>query len=359
MNDQYGLGNLFDHESESQNTPLDSEEIPEMHSAADHATMELKTAIAGQKSNAPSVSELSRAAQALAASSACTAPAAEIEEEALLLLIRQMKSNKAAVPVESPSVPQLEGVGDAVISQPAPDAGCESGDSAASQPSDVHWRFIEDVTEDNNAVTESDVSVLCSWIDSCIKALAALREVSSHQDGRRLGEQRSITLLSMYAKQVPECTCVRCRWHKDGDLPELMWVSWLANSTTHGLLGRRARQVVLDEHDKVIFSTANVSFAKTGITGGLGHPELICDNNHCSLLIPWVGAAMKKVKRTSPDRDEVRACFMRVRAIFEIMMTRLTVGCIEEDEDCLQPPVLRCLWYSAHRVRDMLCLRTL
>ena len=182
VNDEYGLGNLFDHESESQNAQFDSEEIPEMNAAADHTTMELKTAIAGQKSNVPSASQLSLAAQELAASSTCAVPAAEMEEEALLLLIRQMKKpGKSAGPLESPSVSQLEGVGDAVISQPSPDAGCESDDSAASQPNDdVHWRFLEDAAEGNANLTESDVSVLCSWLDACVKTLAALREVSSH-----------------------------------------------------------------------------------------------------------------------------------------------------------------------------------
>ena len=141
-------------------------------------------------------------------------------------------------------------------------------------------------------------------------------------------------MVCMHAKKIPECTCVRCRWHKDGDVPELMWVSWLSNSAAHGVLGRRARQVVLDEHNKVIFSTANTSFAKTGIVGGIGQPELSCDDTHCSLLIPWVGAAMKKIKRTSPDRDEVRQCFIRVHSMFEIIVARLAVGAIDEDEAC-------------------------
>ena len=78
------------------------------------------------------------------------------------------------------------------------------------------------------------------------------------------------------------------------------------------MFGRRARHVNLDENAKVLYCTADTHYARTGIAGVLSHPEIMCDEAHADILIPYVGPAMKKVKKTSADRDQVPECCLTV-----------------------------------------------
>ena len=278
--------------------------------ATAQTTRELKRAMSSRQS-APSARQVTRATRAIA-ESGCASPTAEMQEEALLLLIRQRKQDRSKRPRQL----RLEGVGEATCQD-------VDSDSAASDNS------AEVVPNDRNSWVVQNFA----GTSACITVLEALREVHDLQEGKSLGQDRSISLVLMHPTRIDECQCVRCKWHlaHAGDLPEVIWVSWLNNSPTYGVTGRRARQVLLDTHNKVIFSTANTSMAKTGIAGGLGQPELLCDYNHSHVLCRWVGAAMRKVKKSSPDRDQVPGKFLIAKSFYERMVSCAVVGDMLED----------------------------
>ena len=67
--------------------------------------------------------------------------------------------------------------------------------------------------------------------------------------------------------------------------------------------------MTLDNDDKV-YCTADTTYARTRIRGGLGHPEIVCDARHCQIIVPYIGAAMKKVKKyhQTGTRSHVVVC---------------------------------------------------
>lgn len=138
----------------------------------------------------------------------------------------------------------------------------------------------------------------------------------------------------MRAGKVAGCGCVRCKWGDTVDLPELMFVHWLNNSPAHGLMGRKARQVNLDENNKVLYSTADSSMSRTGVSSGMGQPEVICDASHCDVLIPYTGAVMKKIKKTSADRDLMPQECLQYMSFCNIMFVRMAPA-VAQDQDCL------------------------
>ena len=83
---------------------------------------------------------------------------------------------------------------------------------------------------------------------------------------------------------------------------------------------RQGRQVLLDEEDKILFSTPDVSMYRTGISSGVGFPELRLDSRHADILVSCVKASMKKIKRTVPYRDKVAASFLRIKSCCDAML---------------------------------------
>ena len=80
----------------------------------------------------------------------------------------------------------------------------------------------------------------------------------------------------------------------------------------------------LDDDGKVLFSVADCTMYRTGISNGIGYPELCFDDRHAHVLLPFVRAAMRKVKRTNPDRDAVSPHFLRLRDFCEHMLTSVS-----------------------------------
>ena len=264
--------------------------------ATARTTKELMQAVSSRKS-LPTARQVARATEEIA-SSGCTAPNAEMQEEALLLLIRQRNDHKS----QTSQTVRLEGVGDAVGSeqQQQPKGGVDSDSddvddeaplAVAASHAQNSWVLESFPVADDDGEKHHDICVLTSWADACISVMAALRQVHAQQEGKELGENRSVSLVQLRPERVDGCKCVRCHWNlaQPGDLPDIIWVSWLNNSPSYGVTGRRARQVLLDAENKIIFSTAHTTLAKTGISGGLGQPEILCDKAHCDVLIKWVG----------------------------------------------------------------------
>ena len=98
----------------------------------------------------------------------------------------------------------------------------------------------------------------------------------------------------------------------------------LTEQLRHGLVGRQGREVKLDDDGKVLFSVADCTMYRTGISNGIGYPELCLDDRHAHVLLPSVRAAMRKVKRTDPDRDAVSPHFLRLRDFCEHMLTSIS-----------------------------------
>ncbi|CAE7519101.1 unnamed protein product, partial [Symbiodinium microadriaticum] len=270
--------------------------------ASDFTTRELRKLSTSSNANV-SAEDVSRAAGELASGAGSVSPTPELEEEALLLLLRQRSEDKAR---------RLEGVGD--VQEVVDDRQTPDDDNP-----DPNCNLIHECDE---------FETFSLWANNCLRVMSSLKKVHQQQHNRELGENRSISLVLMHSSRVAGCRCVRCKsMAPDGDdpgavdPPELLWVTWLNNSASHGLTGRKARQIKLDSENKVIYSTAGSAF--------MGYPELDCDHRHADVIIKYVGAAMKKVKRTSPDRDEVPGEFENVRAFYEILLDRLHGVCLD------------------------------
>ena len=92
------------------------------------------------------------------------------------------------------------------------------------------------------------------------------------------------------------------------------------------MVGRQARQVVLDQNNKIVYSVADTGFSRTGVSAGVGFPELCCDERHAHVLLPCVSAIMKKVPQRSPDRDQIHASFLRCAKFCELMLSHCSDG---------------------------------
>ena len=327
-----GMQDVSDGEDEDSNAAY-SEDNRDNDMAAAHNDREVEQVILKKSDCAPTAREVAHVADAVSGACVSQTPV-EIQEEALLLLIRQR--NQAGQNSSSSSSLRLEGVGDGDMAGVATsDQGGLQGASAESA-SDIDDQCAPENTGFLDAATRSDkrpsshMSTLHCWALSCVKRLQAFQDVARLQQDNDIGEHRSISLVLMHTGKQTNCSCVRCRWgvtasgEPAADLPELLWVTWLDNHPAHGLASRRARHVNLDRDSKILYCTADVTYARTGLPGGLGHPEILCDSNHAQVIIGFVGAAMKKVRKTNPDRDEVPACCLSVRAFYEMMIYRLS-----------------------------------
>ena len=249
-----------------------------------------------------------------------SATAAETEEEAILLLVRQKNLENQQLQFEGVGV--LEAVHD--DHHPGSGPGVRVRDAGSS---------------DSDLGGDDDLNIgghlpglpghLIAWSKALTEATKAFEFLADHS-GKELGQDRSISLVLMRAEPVVQtssssssrtCSCVRCSYPGDDDMPDLLFVSWLNNTSTHGLLGRKARQVALDDSCKVLYSVADTRMAKTGFSKGFGYPELVCDAAHCDILVPYVGAAMRKVTKTSSDRDQVPEQVLRFRSFCEVMLS--------------------------------------
>ena len=204
--------------------------------ATAQTTRELKHAMSSRQS-APSARQVTRATRAIA-ESGCASPTAEMQEEALLLLIRQRKQDRSKQPRQL----RLEGVGEATCQDVDSDSAA-SDNSAEVVPNDRNSWVVQNFAGTSDEADSSHIIyTLALWADACITVLEALREVHDLQECKSLGQDRSISLVLMHPTRIDECQCVRCKWHlaHAGDLPEVIWVSWLNNSPTYGVTGRRA-----------------------------------------------------------------------------------------------------------------------
>ena len=286
----------------------------------------------------PSARAVSQTAGAIAGDAPVT-PAAELEEEALLLLLRQHREETQTRPAKSQQSRarrlRLEGVGDARPPHPVADT------DTLAKPD-----------RDGRAAMDDCDETIETWATNCCKTMRALQHVRKKQHGHGLGSNRSISLVMLYAVKVDGCHCVRCKSLNTRaeaamtDPPELLWVSWLDNHPSHGLLGRRARQVRIDNSRKVVYSTAGSTF--------MGYPDLQCDSRHADVMVEYVGASMRKVRKTSANRDEVDESFLHMSMFCQTMVDRLH-GMYLQDEECADVPCMACKATHGHVAHCPMC----
>ena len=101
-----------------------------------------------------------------------------------------------------------------------------------------------------------------------------------------------------------------------------------------GLQRRAGRQVLLDATNKVLYSTPDTSMHRTGVSSGMGFPELCIEQDHADILISFVGATMRKLKKTDAGRDTVQSEFLRLKAFCEVMSLNVLVRAQLADRDC-------------------------
>ena len=250
-------------------------------------------------------------------------PRAELEEEALLLLVRRKNAERAEQEATS--------AGNAR-------SGCGRKDGRTNVDVEEPLASVPSLPRLPGEADPATV-VLQTWAQSLQASISALHEVACNDRDKALGQDRSISLVVMKTTAVPGCKCVRCRWgYLDMDV---MWVWWLQNPASKGLTGRAARQVKLDAQHKILYSVADSGMQRTGHTRGVGYPELLCDDDHCSVIIKHVGASMKKVRKQASYRDEVSACCRRVHDICDAMAA--AGAC---DDPAFEPEALQNVWAS-------------
>ena len=174
-------------------------------------------------------------------------------------------------------------------------------------------------------------SCLQVWATACKDTLEAFNWLHSNSN-KPLGEHRSISLVLMRPMAVPvaapgpACSCVRCKWGGDSDTPDLLWITWVGVSQTHGMMGRAGRQVCLDEENRILYSFPDTRMQSTGFSMGYGFPQLVCDDNHADILVGYVGSAMTKVSKRSKDRQQVCAQALKLHTFCENMVAALATS---------------------------------
>ena len=63
--------------------------------------------------------------------------------------------------------------------------------------------------------------------------------------------------------------------------------------------------------------------ARTGVSSGMGFPELCLEADHADVLVPFVGAGMKKLKKNDPYRDRVPWQFRRLKCFCDVMAANI------------------------------------
>ena len=319
--------------------------------ASEITARELLATRGGGRGNLPSAKHVSACMDTMA-SSASSVPAPVLEEEALLLLVRRANAKRKGT--------KLDGVGDVGDVDDADgdssrfnlfrgETSQVNGDDDNSDSSEdgcsedeldtAAWPHLEGVLGD----IEDHVATLAGCVDtpSCatttgfrgwyvafLSTVRAMNEVHGMQKNRRLGEERSLSLILMGNQPVHGCQCIRCKHGCSmDDCPDVLLVSWLNNfGKKTGLVGRSARQVNLDSDNKVLYSIAS-SGAAAEYT--VGFPSIQADEEHCEVLVAFVGASMKKLRKTDGSRDAVSDSCLRVRAFCErmVMLTFAVEDC--------------------------------
>ncbi|CAE7209979.1 unnamed protein product, partial [Symbiodinium sp. CCMP2456] len=323
-------------------------------------------------------------------------PEAIVEEEALLLLVRRARSQKAKnmgvgvgpgvgvgrrgyilpgeesiqqQPHMSSQLPEESGAlmdeasvasqrqpvdAEGVLGESDMRSGAEADNSASDNESDADLPPGVAAVLRSKAMVDlqRDGRVLKRWVMACHLMLQAMQEYAKTKDVL-LGTERSISLvlLKSMGDAAAGCKCVRCKYTDDSQ--DLIWVHWL-NNGRHGLVGRQGREVRLDDDGKVLFSVADCTMYRTGISNGIGYPELCLDGRHAHVMLPYVRAAMRKVKRTNPDRDAVSPHFLRLRDFCERMLTSVSQSTDLITDDDMQDEDMPT---DSGIVRCMLCQR--
>ena len=300
-------------------------------------------------SSKPTVKEVRQTAQQLVDAPGCMATEPELEEEALLLLLRQRNEASSSSNAQPGSRSKsksgrarsrLAGVGDIAGSSAAAEADSSSGSESDDDPGAGSCLDPEVAAALDSIASEASVGAqqcfacLQSWACASLRRLKSFMEVEISQEGKRLGQNKSISMVLLRSQKVNGCTCARCRWcsESNADIDEVIYVSWLNNSASHGVIGMKARQCNLDLNNRVLYSVADTRYGRTGVASGVGQPEILCDDAHASVLVRWVGAAMKKIRKTSNDRDQVSEACVDVREFCEMMVARLS-GTLANGED--------------------------
>ena len=189
-----------------------------------------------------------------------------------------------------------------------------------------------DSSEGEAAPTETGSADSCLqvWATSCKDILDAFAWLHTNSD-KPLGEHRSISLVLMRPMALrvagkPACSCVRCKWGGDSDTPDLLWITWVGLSQTHGMMGRNGRQVCLDDENKILYSFPDTRMQSTGASMGYGFPQLVCDDNHADILVGYVGSAMTKVSKRNKDRQAVCAHALKLHTFCENMVAALATS---------------------------------
>ncbi|CAE7613207.1 Anks3, partial [Symbiodinium sp. KB8] len=247
-------------------------------------------------------------------------PEGAVEEEALLLLVRRARSQKTKnmgvgtigsrsaghiLPGETSTQLQPH-----MSSQLPEESGAlldEASSASQRQPGNAEGVLGECQSETRSAeVSASDIE---ADLDAELPHdMAAVLRSKAMADLRRDGH--------VLTRWVMACHLMLEAMHeyaKTKDVP-----------LGHGLVGRQGREVKLDDDGKVLFSVADCTMYRTGISNGIGYPELCLDDRHAHVLLPFVRAAMRKVKRINPDRDAVSPHFLRLRDFCEYMLTSVS-----------------------------------
>ena len=78
--------------------------------------------------------------------------------------------------------------------------------------------------------------------------------------------------------------------------------------------------MMLDEAQRVLYSTPDSTMLRTGIQSGMGFPELCLDSSHADILVGCAGASMRKLRKTDKSRDVVPAACLRVKAVCDALL---------------------------------------
>ena len=186
--------------------------------SAEKETQELK-AFVNTAAGVPSRREIAHVTDEVA-QAGCIAPVPEMQEEALLLLVRQRNALKRHQR-SSQTQPVLDGVGD-VYDCPVPSVAVCSDDSDSddikhASADDCEFSFLEQ-SQAGDAATDANLRTLHSWATGCVTMLKALQAVRALQSGTVPGSNKSISLVSMKPAKVTGCNCIRCKWGSDVDM---------------------------------------------------------------------------------------------------------------------------------------------
>ena len=219
------------------------------HEADGFAAAEIQQAGAGSSSKLPSAEVVQRASFELQRN-AEFAPVGDLEEEALLLLVRQARSERnqklqagcsrpasrmgglRGVIPEGPeqsleSQVAVQEVGDTVTADD-PDAPSESDACEPHGDADLPPELALLLASETLVKLGRSGKMLAKWASGCHASLSAMQEYAKVKD-LELGKDRNISLVLLKANQTTSgCRCVRCKWNDNSH--EIIWAHWVNNT---------------------------------------------------------------------------------------------------------------------------------